>query len=194
VTVNVEPPYANFVGNGVTTIFPFSFGYVESLDIYVLLDGVTLSEFSGYTIATTDNDEGGEVVFVTAPAVDALVQIIRFTTRSQQVDYESFSSFPADTHEWNLDKDTYILQELIGGSYQGFDTTGNPIFITFNLTTFLEEYLVRIDNSGGTDAELPMWVSNTTAGVYAGTFDLAANIPADESATTEPDGYIWLGY
>jgi hypothetical protein len=192
-TVNVQIPERAMIADGVLTTFTFDFGYIESLDVYVQVDGVTQTEYSDYTISSTDIYQGGEIEFTTAPAALAVVFVFRFTTRSQNVDYESFTSFPADTHEWNSDKDMYILQELIRGSYSGTDSSGNPILLTFDLDTFLSEFFTRVTNSGGTDADLPMWVTDATAGVYAATVDLEANIPADEAVSTKPDGYIYIG-
>jgi hypothetical protein len=192
-TVNVQIPERAMIADGVLTTFTFDFGYIESLDVYVLVDGVAQTEYSDYTINSTDIYQGGEIEFTTAPASGAVGFIFRFTTRSQNVDYESFTAFPADTHEWNSDKDMYILQELIRGSYSGIDENGNPIALTFDLDTFLSEFFTRVTNSGGTDADLPMWVTDATAGVYAATVDLEANLPADESVSTKPDGYIYIG-
>jgi hypothetical protein len=193
VTVSVQIPYRALVADGTQTIFTYDFGYVESLDLYIVVNGELMTEYSQYTIESDNIDEGGQVVFVTAPATGLIVQIIRFTTRSQNVDYVETQPFPADTHEWNLDKITYILQELIKGAWSGTDDNGNPTYLTFDLDVFLAEYFTRVTNSGGTDADLPMWTTAEYAGVYAAEVDLEANLPADEAVSTKPDGFIYIG-
>lgn len=193
-TVEVQIPYVILTGDGSQTVFDFSFGFIENLDLYVLIeaDGVqtTAIENTGYTLAYDNKDEGGTITFVEAPADGSLVYIVRSTTISQQTDYEQYTSFPSETHEWNLDKITYILQELLSGALKTIDEDGNEIFITFDLSVTAGSYTVTINNSGGTDATIPPWVSGETAGVFHGEVTEAA--PDDESATTQQDGYIWI--
>jgi hypothetical protein len=185
VTVQVQIPYISFTANGTQLIFTFSYGFVESLDVDVEVDSVEQIEFSDYTLTYTNNYDGGTITFTTAPVAGAIVEIIRMTTKSQNVDYESFTSFPADTHEWNLDKITYILQELIDGVTEGG--------LSFDLSTQQDEFSVTVLNSGGTDALLPLWTTAALAGVYSATVDIAANIPADGSASSKEEGHIFIG-
>ena len=149
-------------------------------------------EFSSYTIEN-ETDFGGDILFTEAPADGTRVLILRRTTMSQEVDYEDGEAFQAETHEFNLDKITYILQELIGGARGGLDADGNPIIITFDLDAVQNAYTVTITNTGGTDAEIPAWVDATYAGVMHGEVMLEANMPADESVTTDPDGHFYIG-
>jgi hypothetical protein len=166
---------------------------VENLDLLVFVDNVLVVESSVYTVENL-SDEGGDIEFVIAPSSGANVLIIRKTSITQQVDYQDFQPFPAETHEWNLDKLTYILQELLNGALSGIDSDGNPFTLTFNLSVTQQETTLTIVNSGGTDAALPMWESGTKAGVFAGELVPEASVPDDGTVTTKPDGYIWLGY
>jgi hypothetical protein len=196
-TTPTQIPYNDLVADGTITRFPFTFGFVEHEDILVLtqVEGSPLVlqiEYSQYTIEN-ETDFGGDIVFAEAPADEVRVLILRRTTMSQEVDYETGLPFMAETHEWNLDKITYILQELVGGAWGGLDGDGNPIYITFDLDAVQNAYTVTITNSGGTDAEIPAWVSAALAGVYHGETVEAANLPAADSVTDKPDGYIWLG-
>ncbi len=137
-----------------------------------------LTESSEYTIENV-TDEGGEIEFTTAPESGAVVLILRRTTISQQTDYTE-AAFPIETHEANLDKITYILQDLINGDLDG---------LTFDLDAVAGAISILITNSGGTDATLPDWELDK-AGVFHGEITYAA--PADESVTTEADGHFWL--
>ena len=192
-TTNTQKPYIIYEGDGSLTTFTFAFSIVEDLDLLVLVDNVLLLQYSGYTVESV-TDDGGTVEFTEAPADDSQVIILRQTTITQNVDYETNEPFQVDTHEWNLDKITYILQELLGGAGGGIDGDGNPIYITFDLDAEPGANWVTITNSGGTDARIPSWVSGTLAGVFHGEIDVETNLPADESATSKPDGYVWLGY
>jgi len=182
-TVPVQIPYNSLVGDGSITTFVFTFGLVENYDLVVAVDGTVVTEYSDYTIENL-TDDGGEVEFIEAPAGDIL--ILRRTTMTQQVDYVSGEAFPAETHEWNLDKIVYILQELRQGLLDGL--------LSFDLSTTPYAEYVTVNNSGGTDADIPAWVSGTLAGVYHGEYGLEASLPADEALTDKPDGYVWLGY
>ena len=186
-TVPVQIPYNSLVGDGSITTFVFTFGLVENYDLVVAVDGTVVLEYSDYTIENL-TDDGGEVEFIDAPEGDIL--ILRRTTMTQQVDYVTGEAFPAETHEWNLDKIVYILQELL----QGVLDDGSGGFLTFDLSTTPYAAYVTINNSGGTDADIPAWVSGTLAGVYHGEYGLEASLPADEALTDKPDGYVWLGY
>ena len=182
-TVPVQIPYNSLVGDGSITTFVFTFGLVENYDLVVAVDGTVVTEYSDYTIENL-TDDGGEVEFIDAPEGDIL--ILRRTTMTQQVDYVSGEAFPAETHEWNLDKIVYILQELRQGLLDGL--------LSFDLSTTPYAEYVTVNNSGGTDADIPAWVSGTLAGVYHGEYGLEASLPADEALTDKPDGYVWLGY
>lgn len=185
----MEVPYVDLVGDGIKTIFSYTFGIVETFDLLVLVDTVLQIENSAYTIENL-TDAGGDIVFATAPDDGDRVLILRKTTITQNVDYEPFSAFPSETHEFNLDKITYILQELLGGAFGGKDSDGNDIILSFDLSVTAGVTTVTINNTGGTDAVIEPWVSGETAGVFLGELTLSA--PADESVTTEPDGKMWI--
>ncbi len=187
-TTNQQIPYHNYTGNGSLSIYPFIFDLIETADLFVVVDNVPLTEFSHYTVEPMFED-GGNIIFTEPPDSGAAILIYRATTKSQQVDYESFTSFPADTHEWNLDKFCLILQELINGVIDG--VSGQ--LVTFDLSVGQAEFILNVLNSGGTDAALPMWTDAEFAGIYAAEVDLEANLPNDGTATTKPEGFIWLG-
>ena len=111
-TTNSQIPYNRYEGNGTKTSYAFTYDLVETSDLIVQVDGVRLVQFSDYTV-DPDYEDGSNVVFTIAPIDGSDVLIFRKTDLTQNVDYESFTSFPADTHEWNLDKITKILQELL---------------------------------------------------------------------------------
>lgn len=188
-TTQVNIPYTDLEGDGSITDFAFSFPIVENVDLIVLVGGILQIEYSDYVVDAL-TDDGGEVIFSEAPADGDRVLILRRTTMTQNVDYDSDEPFMAETHEWNLDKITFILQELITGAWGGYDTDGNPVYLSFDLDATQQAYTLTVTNTGGTDAVLPAWESGTLAGVYHG--ETTDSAPADEAVTTKPDGYIWL--
>lgn len=145
----------------------------------VFVDAILQTEFSDYEIPA-GFEQGGSVVFFNPPAANAVIRLERKTDITQQVDY-TLAAFPSQTHENQLDKIVMILQELLYGRIEGD--------LTFDLSTTQGISTVTIVNSGGTDATIPAWVNATLAGVFHGEVGTA---PADESATSKPDGYIWI--
>jgi len=186
-TTDVVIPYVIYAGDGVQTRFTFSFPIIGTEDLYIFIDQSLMIEYTHYTVENL-TDAGGDVVFATAPESGVEVLVQRKTTISQNVEYESFQKFPADTHEWNLDKLTKILQELGYGLLS--DADGNPIPITFNLDARQNAESVTVLNSGGTNAELLPWDSPDLAGVYFG--ETTNSAPEDGAITEKADGYIWI--
>ena len=109
-TLELQTPVVGYIGNGVQTIFPFVFTIQFETDLVVTVDGVLQTDGVEYNLANV-TEAGGDVVFVVAPIVLAGVVVSRETPLDQQVDYQPFAKFPADTHEFALDKLTAILQE-----------------------------------------------------------------------------------
>lgn len=188
-TTDVQRPYDIYVGNGTLTLYAYTFSRVEDADILVLVGGAIQTLFTDYIIQN-QQDVGGEIVFTTAPAALAVILILRKTTMSQQLDYITPDGFPTESHENELDKITYILQELLGAGLGGIGADGEPIYLTFDLSIVQGVVSVTIVNSGGTDAVIPDWVSGTLAGVFHG--EITDSAPAADSATAEADGHVWL--
>lgn len=190
-TVPVQTPWNDLEADGTITTFPFSFSNEERISMVILVGGVEQAEFSTFTIENL-TENGGEIEFTEAPPDGSRVLILRQTSIDQQTDYTE-APFPSETHEDTLTKLILILQEITSGATGGLDADGNPIYLSFDLSVTAGITTVTINNTGGTDAEIPPWVSGTLAGVYHGETTLEANVPADESETTKPDGFVWLG-
>ena len=188
-TVNVQIPFNNYLGTGSLKTFAFTFGLVELVDMTVFVDSVLQIRNTDYDVIPQTGVSGGtgrlflnggDIEFTNAPASNAIVLIQRKTTISQQLDYTA-SAFPSETHEEQLDKLVFILQELLVGVIGGD--------ITFDLSVQQNEETVLIINSGGTDALLPSWKNATLAGVFYG--EITDDPPAKDSVTGKPDGYTW---
>jgi hypothetical protein len=184
-TVNLEVPVITYLGNGITTDFTFSWSSGYPDEIYVKRDGVELKEGVEYELENYEEAHGGSIVFPVAPAVGVQILIYRQTPVTQQVDYVDFEAFPADTHEFQMDKDTRILQEIISGG-RG---VGGPV----NLQAIHWPTYVEIDNSAGNNAFIQPW---TTDGLLSGVslgevVEQGGPTPIDGDATSKPDGYIW---
>lgn len=115
-TVTTQDISVNYVGDDVVTVFPFAFHTDAVGDIKVFEDGIEI--FTGFVV-TLNSDQssnpGGNVEYGVAPASGVVIVIRRDTERTQDVDYNKYDPFPAETHERALDKLTLISQELSRG-------------------------------------------------------------------------------
>ena len=184
-TVNVEHPRIEYVGTGINTEFAFLWSSGDPNENYVTVNDILQTEGIEYELEDYTGEFGGRMVFYVPPAAGADVVVYRKTPITQQVDYVEGDAFPADTHEFQMDKDTRILQELrVGGQ-----DTGSSV----DLTAIPQATGVLIDNSAGTDAFITPWTTDgLLAGVALGEVIPAGDpVPEDGSPSTKPDGYVW---
>ena len=97
-TVTVQNPSIEYQGDGVTTLFTFNFRLLQDTDLKVFIDTVQQVLFSDYTIQNL-TEAGGEVHFNTPPADQTKVLLIRATSKTQQIDYEPFTPFSAESND-----------------------------------------------------------------------------------------------
>lgn len=137
-----------------------------------------------YELEEYQPDYGGLIVFTTAPVSGDTIFIFRKTPITQQLDYVDGQPFPTDAHEFQLDKDTRILQEIGIGGFGGG---------AINLATIQNPTNVIITNDSGTDATINLWtIDGLLAGVASGeVVDVGGIVPVDASPTTKQNGYIW---
>ena len=119
----LQSPKIQYTGDGVLLLYPFTFTAQDDSELVVTIDEIPQVLYSDYTVENL-TQEGGEILFVIAPADQTTILIARNTPITQQINYLPFDSFPADTHEYGLDKLTAIIQELKGDVQDG--GTGAP--------------------------------------------------------------------
>jgi len=129
-TLTVQTPTVQYDGDGITTVFPYVFTVDQGSELVVTLDDTEQIEFSDYTVENI-TELGGEVHFIVAPAFESILLIARRTQLEQQVDYEPFAAFPADTMEWSLDRIVRMIQELKGGVQDGSGSHPNLVQSVF---------------------------------------------------------------
>lgn len=111
-TINSATNKVIYTANGVLTDFDFTFKTFQASDIQVYLDDVL--QGSGYSVTLNSDQEtspGGTVIFDVAPADQTNITIVREVPLSQNVDYQPYDPFPANTHEAALDKLTMQNQQ-----------------------------------------------------------------------------------
>lgn len=115
-TISTQETKISYNGNGVTTEFAFPYRFLSNSHIVVIRVaangvGTTLVLNTDYTLTGAGDDAGGTVTLNVAPAADQRLVIYRQVPMTQETDYVSGDSFPAETHEEALDKLTMITQQ-----------------------------------------------------------------------------------
>lgn len=107
-----------FTGNGVTTVFPFQYYFLNASDLVVIKTEIasgaatTLALNVDYTVTGAGDPNGGNVTLTTAPSSAYKLTIYRDPPLTQQVDFQSNDSLPDEQLEEPVDKLTMIAQRL----------------------------------------------------------------------------------
>ena len=109
-TVDVQVPYTELQGNGVSTSFGYPFLLPSAAWLRVYLNQVL--QTGGYSVTGLNNPAGGQVLFTTPPALGAIILLTRISPLNQLVDLQPYDAFPAQTVEDALNKMTIIAQQV----------------------------------------------------------------------------------
>ena len=118
VTIYSDQSKVRYIANGVTTSFAVPFKFFANADGSSQLSVFTgnsdnpLTENSDYTIVGAGRDEGGEIVFTSAPEKDTEIAVIRNVPTTQEIPFKNEDKFPAVIYERSLDKLTMEVQEV----------------------------------------------------------------------------------
>ncbi|WP_301763369.1 hypothetical protein [Burkholderia orbicola] len=106
-TVPVQNPIVDYVGNGITTVFAFPFRVLSAGDLTVTING--LVPMIPYTVSGI-GDDAGAVTFSTAPALGAKIQLFRSVALKRDEDYQDNGDLLADTVNGDFDRIWMALQ------------------------------------------------------------------------------------
>jgi hypothetical protein len=102
----------SFTGNGVTTVFAYSYKILAEADLLVEVDGVAKTLTTHYTVSGVGNSGGGNVTFLTAPALDAIVVVSRDMDYARATDYQENGDLLAATLDEDVDRVTMLVQQV----------------------------------------------------------------------------------
>lgn len=111
-TLPVQTRYNQYTGNGVTTVFPYTFRLFDVSHLVVTVDDVEKTYGVDYTVSGIDITTGGNVTFTVAPANASIVLLDSTMPYSQLTAYAEGTDFPASSHEKALDRNVALLQEM----------------------------------------------------------------------------------
>ena len=149
-TVTAVAPIARYTGNGLVTVYAYTWVMGEDSSIDVLVDNFAVVD---YTL------QGANVVFNTAPVDGAEIIIFRRTKLWMPEDYKEFGRFPGDKTEKSMDRIVMIMQELMGDALPG--EVPNGLVGGANLFMTRGEFDITVNSERGTDATILMWDSDT---------------------------------
>lgn len=114
-TVSTEVDHNDYIGNGVTTSFPYTFRIFKKSDLVVqvvdLNENITeLILDTDYTVTGAGGYTGGNVILVTALANGHQISITRELPLTQETDLRNQGKFFAEVHEDAFDKLTMLIQ------------------------------------------------------------------------------------
>lgn len=154
-TVTSEISEQDYIGDGVTTVFPFTIQSQEESWIFGFVGQATES---GVVFLNEDQETspGGTFTFDVAPPALVVVTIFRNVPGTQGVDYPEYGPFPARNNEDAVDKLTMAVAQLFN-RYEGGEIFGDVNF-RFGIT-MRNNRALRWENFNGV-------ILPTESGVY----------------------------
>lgn len=113
-TVSAQTPLNRSTGNGVTTVFPYTFKVLAAADMEVSVDGVVKTLTTHYTLSGVGSDSGN-VTFLVAPANGAVVVRRRNMGYVRTVDYQDQGELATDILDDDQDAVVLMCQQLAEG-------------------------------------------------------------------------------
>ena len=145
-TVNAQPPYTIAVGNGVSTVFPFTFKLLDESDLVVSVDGVAIPD-TAYSISGLGENAGGDVTFLAAPAINADVFLERVIPFERVDDYQYSGDLKAEVLNPDFDRLWMAIQQI----QSLFDRSIHFPAIESGITSELPSLSARLNNLLGFD-------------------------------------------
>lgn len=115
-TVDDESNKDSFPGDGVATVFPYTFRILGATEILVTLAdsaGVETEQIkdTNYTVSGVGDQTGGNITMIVAPAAGETLVFTRNTPLTQGLDLTKDGPLPAESVEVTLDRAIMLIQE-----------------------------------------------------------------------------------
>lgn len=186
-TVSIENPLAEAIGNGSTTYFAHAFTVLDAEDLVVELEssGVVTPQTLGvhYTVSGVGSGSGS-VTFTTAPASGVIVRRYRRSALSRSIDYQENGDLKAQTLNADFDRIWLAMQEVDSDTARALRVPVGETLPDLPSSTDRASKLLGFDGNGdpvlsaptsGSAADLAL--SLATAGVSTGAALVAVKQP-----------------
>lgn len=107
--IGEQTTFSPHTGNGVATVFAYSFGVLAAYDLKVLVDGIEVT--TGFTVSGIGSRTGGTVTFAIAPADGVDILIFRQVARSRDTDYQYGGDLRDEVLDDDFDRIWMTLQD-----------------------------------------------------------------------------------
>lgn len=107
-------------GNGVTTVFPYTFRILDEDDLLVTVDGVPQALNVAFTLSGVGDAGGGNVTFNVAPANGKLVVRSRARPYARSTDYQRNGAFDEETVDADFDAIVMMIQQMEAEKVRSF--------------------------------------------------------------------------
>lgn len=110
--IKIKPvqPKVQYVGNGSTTVFSYSFAIFDDSDMEVYFGDE--KQTTGYTVSGAGQTDGGDVTFSTAPEDGVIVTLVRNVPVERLTDFQEGGTFRAKNINDELDRQTAFVQQV----------------------------------------------------------------------------------
>lgn len=105
-------PWIQYTADGATDDFDYPFPIFANADLKVYVDGTLQTITTHYTVTGAGTDDGGTVTFVSTPADESVITLLREITIERTSDFQNSGEFRAKVINDDLDKLTAMLQQL----------------------------------------------------------------------------------
>lgn len=117
-TVSTEINHEEFVGNGITTVFPYRFRILEASNMVVVTidtagNEITLVLNTGFTVSGAGSYNGGNVTLTAPLPAGWIVTLTRKLALVQETDLRNQGTFFAEMHENAFDYLTMLIQQSV---------------------------------------------------------------------------------
>ena len=111
-TVNEDDASDVYIGNGSTTVFNYNFRILNQNYIKVYVDGALRTIGTHYNVGGVGAGAGGTVTFVTAPAANTRVALVRGSPVAQPTNYTNNEAYNSAKLMADLDRLAILAQQL----------------------------------------------------------------------------------
>lgn len=166
-TVSVQTPFNSSTGNGVTTVFPYTFKVISANDLKVTVNGVLKTNGTDYTVSGIGSDGGGNVTFTVAPASGAVVVRYSDTVIKRDTDYQANGDFKEAVVDDDFDRIWLGLRDVSGKVDRSFRVPPGETILDLPAASTRANRILGFDAAGAPVAAAGS--TDVTVSVYAST-------------------------